>query len=75
MNCLREQQVAEVLNVSVHTLRKWRSVGRGPRFVKIGGALRRGHGQAGRVVYRESDVLAFIESQVVSTVDQPEGCP
>lgn len=36
--------------VSLGTLRNWRSLGRGPAFQKVRG---------GRVLYRRADVLAF----------------
>ena len=47
---LKEHDVAAVLNVKVVTLRRWRWAGRGPRFVKIGAAVR----------YDPSDVESFI---------------
>ncbi|MCW5982723.1 MAG: helix-turn-helix domain-containing protein [Bryobacteraceae bacterium] len=36
---LNEFQVAEILGVSVATVRRWRLRGRGPRFVKVAGTL------------------------------------
>jgi hypothetical protein len=33
---LAEQQAAEYLGVSVHTLRRWRVYGGGPKFLKMG---------------------------------------
>lgn len=68
---LADAEAATILGVSVHTLRKWRHLGRGPRYVKLGGAMRAGRGQAGRVVYRLSDLLQFLEANIVSTDDQP----
>jgi predicted DNA-binding transcriptional regulator AlpA len=49
---LNERQVADSCAISVLTLRKWRTEGRGPRYVKIGTLVR----------YRPEDVDAWIES-------------
>ena len=64
---LNEREAAELVGLSVFTLRKWRQARRGPRFVKLPGAKRRGHGSAGRVLYREGDLLAFLEEATVPT--------
>jgi excisionase family DNA binding protein len=57
---LTEQQVAERLNVSVRTLRKWRLTGGGPRFRKFGSAVR----------YSLSDLEAYEEAAArMSTSD------
>jgi Helix-turn-helix domain len=37
---LTDIQVAEFLNVSVATARRWRLLGGGPRWVRIGGSVR-----------------------------------
>ena len=37
---LKEGEVAQILNLEVATLRRWRWSGRGPRYVKLGGAVR-----------------------------------
>ena len=34
-----EVKVAELIGVSVATVRRWRLIGRGPKFLKIGGTL------------------------------------
>jgi predicted DNA-binding transcriptional regulator AlpA len=39
-NLLNEHQVAEVLGVSVPTIRRWRLLGQGPKYYKIGAAVR-----------------------------------
>ena len=49
MSVLNERQAALYLGFSVHALRKWRSTGRGPRYMKLRGADRRGRGNAGPV--------------------------
>ena len=48
---LSSDYMAEWLLLTVNTLEKWRVRGEGPPFVKVGG----------RVRYRRSDVLAWIE--------------
>ena len=49
---LKESEAAQILNLEVSTLRRWRWAGRGPRFVKLGGAVR----------YQLADINAFVES-------------
>jgi predicted DNA-binding transcriptional regulator AlpA len=41
---LNERQVAEYLNMSVASVRRWRLFRKGPKFVKIGSAVRYKHG-------------------------------
>lgn len=48
---LTEKQVAEILAIEPATLRRWRWSGSGPRFRKIGSAVR----------YHPEDVTAFID--------------
>ncbi len=67
----REGDAAEYLGVSVFTLRKWRCANRGPRYVKFAGAERKGRGTAGRVLYREGDLVAFLEQCTVQTEAPP----
>lgn len=50
---LRLPEVAELTGLPVNTLRFWRHQGTGPRSIKLGR----------RVVYRECDVVAWIEDQ------------
>ena len=47
-----ERAAAKVLCVKVATLRRWRWAGKGPRFRKIGGAVR----------YALSDLQAYVEA-------------
>lgn len=47
---LTERELADKIRMSVQSLRVWRRTGTGPRFVKIGHAVR----------YRASDVQAWI---------------
>ncbi|MCH1924538.1 MULTISPECIES: helix-turn-helix domain-containing protein [Shewanella] len=52
---LTPQQVAEMLGVTEGTLSVWRCTGRYPlRFVKVGR----------RVMYRQTDIDAFIDGRV-----------
>jgi len=50
---LKEQQVAEILGLSTKSLQAWRLYGKGPRFRKIGRAVR----------YPEADLWAWVEQQ------------
>ncbi len=47
---LTETEAANLLALSAKTLRRWRWAGKGPEFVKIGGAVR----------YRAADLDAFV---------------
>ncbi len=49
---LNETEAARILAMQVTTLRRWRWAGKGPRFVKIGAAVR----------YDPADLTAFIEA-------------
>ncbi len=57
---LKEDEAAQILSLEVATLRRWRWSGRGPLFLKLGGAVR----------YDLADLDAFIEfSRRESTSD------
>jgi hypothetical protein len=64
-NLLNEHQVAEWLNLSVWTLRRWRVKGSnsGPKFVKVA---------ARRIAYCPPDVQAYIDSRTFSNTSQYE---
>lgn len=47
------RETAGVLRAPEDTLRYWRHIGTGPRSAKLGR----------RIVYREADVLAWVEQQ------------
>jgi excisionase family DNA binding protein len=49
---LTQQQVAEMLQVSVRTLERWRQNGSGPPFVKVGRSPR----------YRLADIERWLET-------------
>ena len=48
-------EVAERLRISRRTLERMRVDGTGPRYIKVG------PGKRSRVLYRESDVIAWID--------------
>lgn len=48
---LDEREVAEIYKIAVRTLRNWRSLGMGPKFVKIGPRC---------VRYSRNELAAFI---------------
>jgi len=50
---MNEKKAAELLNVSVSALRKWRNQGRGPRYLKPNGTS---------VKYRAEDIEAWLAS-------------
>jgi hypothetical protein len=54
------EEVSAVLCISTSSLTKWRLVGRGPRFVRVGS----------RVRYRPADVAAFIEAGTRSSTSE-----
>ena len=47
--------VAKLLGLSSPTLRLWRTLGKGPQYVKLGGAVR----------YRISDLEAWLDSNTI----------
>ena len=58
---LTETQVAVMLNIQVATLRRWRWIGQGPRFIKIGAAVR----------YDPQELKAYLANQVRSSTSDP----
>jgi excisionase family DNA binding protein len=59
---LTVQEVAAVLRCSVSTLNKWRLIGRGPSFVRVGA----------RVRYRPTDIAVYVAAQTFnSTLELP----
>ena len=55
MELLRVPEVSELTGIAEATLRFWRHTGTGPPSAKLGR----------RVVYREAEVLAWIDAQFV----------
>lgn len=50
---LSERQVARITGMSVATVRRWRLLGQGPKYLKLNAAVR----------YRPEDVAAWLESR------------
>ena len=50
---LNDQDVARLTGMSVASVRRWRLIGQGPKYLKIGSAVR----------YRPEDISAWIESR------------
>jgi predicted DNA-binding transcriptional regulator AlpA len=50
---LNEREVAGILAVSVASIRRWRLLNQGPKFLKIGASVR----------YRPEDVDAWLDSR------------
>jgi predicted DNA-binding transcriptional regulator AlpA len=50
---LNEREVANITGMSVASLRRWRLLGQGPRYIKIGAAVR----------YKPGDLTAWLESR------------
>ena len=59
---LDTEQAAAAYNLSQSTLRKWRCTGQGPRFTRIGRAVR----------YRKSDLDAFLVSRTFASTAQAD---
>ena len=58
---LTEIDVAQILNLKVSTLRRWRWAGKGPHFRKLGGAVR----------YDPADIEAFCEASRRTSTSDP----
>ena len=54
---LTEREVAELLGLSVATLRAWRHRGKGPRFLRLGRSVR----------YLPSDLAELVRASAVDT--------
>lgn len=57
LGLLSEEELAGVIDVKPHTLAVWRAEGKGPDFTRLGKS----------VFYRQVDVRAWIEANVVVT--------
>jgi hypothetical protein len=58
---LTSQEVATLRRIKVQTLRRERSRGKGPPYLKFG------QGRGGRVLYRAADLRAWLASRLVTT--------
>lgn len=62
---LLNDPAAKVLGIKGPTLRVWRHLGRGPRYIRLG------EGRFSRVAYRRSDLEAWLrERTFTSTADE-----
>ena len=59
---VREGEIAEFLNVKVATLRHWRATEQGPRWYKLGGAVR----------YKVGDIQTWLDSRRVQSTTEGE---
>ena len=60
---LSDYDLAQLTGFSVHTIRRWRLLQQGPRYIKIGSSVR----------YRPEDVTAWLESRPTGGNSQAEG--
>lgn len=56
---LTEKEVADIYGLKLSTLRNWRSVRQGPRFLKL---------NTKKVMYRQTDIEEYLDSCVQPTV-------
>lgn len=54
------EEAAKILGVSARTLNNWRYLGKGPKYLKMGGKIR----------YLERDVNSFIAASAVNPVER-----
>ncbi len=59
---LRSEAAAELLGVPRETMKSWRSEGRGPRSFKLGNV----------VLYRKSDLIAWLDEQYEAGLRRPD---
>ena len=59
---LNQIELSRRWSISPRTLERWRWIGQGPRFLKIGG----------RVIYRLADIEAYEAEQLRSSTVQPD---
>ena len=57
---LTEKHTGKAINTAPSTLRAWRVKGKGPRYYKIGG----------KILYKQSDLDAWIEAQARTSTSQ-----
>lgn len=61
-NLLNEKAVARITGLSVASVRRWRLLRQGPRYIKIGAAVR----------YKPEDISAWLESRPMGGGHQAE---
>lgn len=57
---LNEKQAAAMLGFEVQTIRKWRSAGKPPRYLKVGV----------KVFYDQADIQAFLDSCICEPTEE-----
>ena len=57
---INEIEVARQLCLTTHTLRKWRFLGKGPNFIKIGSSVR----------YEQEEITKFIEGNIKNSTSE-----
>ena len=62
---LKEHDVARMTSLSVASVRRWRILQQGPKYLKIGAAVR----------YKFEDVSAWLESRPTGGEHYPSGRP
>lgn len=60
MKLLNNTETADLLGLKPNTLEIWRTQGKGPKFRKIGRAIR----------YVEADVIAWLDAQTCTSTSQ-----
>jgi transposase-like protein len=61
---LSSSEAARVLGVKAQTLRKWRLLGHGPRFVRLGASLK------SRAVYRPADIDTWLAARTFNSTTE-----
>lgn len=59
---LTTEEAAELYGLSQSTLRKWRCAGRGPRFTRVGAAVR----------YKKAELEAYVEGRTFDNTTQAD---
>ena len=62
---LNEHDVARITGLSGASVRRWRLLRQGPRYLKIGSAVR----------YKASDISAWLESRPTGGEQRPQEAP
>lgn len=58
LGLITQEEFADMLDITVETIREWRRLGQGPDFVKTGKG----------VMYRDTDILEWLKLNVVPVV-------
>lgn len=64
---LTSNETADLLRISRRTLERMRVEGGGPRYLKVGG------GKRSRVLYREGEILAWLEQNSFGSTSEYPG--